>query len=309
MTNRRKFIKKAGYGGMSVLLISQLLTSCKSKNAIRPLIIPTGSGYQMAYLSDTVGYFTEKGGTIMWMVNKEGIAVVDTQFPEQAGHLIDRLKSVSERKIDVLINTHHHGDHTAGNIAFKDLTDVIIAHENSRSNQEKNAKENDKMATTLLPNNTFKNNFAQQVGNENITMKYFGAAHTDGDIIVHFENANVVHLGDLVFNRRFPYIDKGAGANIQNWIKVLDSALSTYDDNTKFVWGHAADGYDIKGGKEDIKAFQNYLEKLMEFGIKSLKEGKTAEEVIASTQIIPGAEQWSGKGIDRSINAVYQELK
>ncbi len=309
MTERRKFIKQAGYGGLSVVLMSHLLTSCKAKSRINPLIIPKGSGYKMSYLTDTVGYFTEKGGTIMWMVDKEGIAVVDTQFPDTAVHLIDRLKSISDRRVDILINTHHHGDHTAGNIAFKDLTDVIIAHENSRTNQENNAKENDTMATTLLPNNTFKNNYAKVVGSENITMNYFGAAHTNGDIIVHFENANVVHMGDLVFNRRFPYIDKGTGASIQNWIKVLDSALSTYDDNTKFVWGHAADGYDVKGGKEDIKAFQNYLEKLMEFGVKCVKEGKSAEAVIASTQVIPGAEQWTGKGIERSITAVFEELK
>ena len=122
------------------------------------------------------------------------------------------------------------------------------------------------------------------------------------------QNANVAHLGDLVFNRRFPYIDTGAGANISNWVNVLDDVLNTYDNETIFMWGHARDGFDIKGGKEDIKAFQNYLEKLLDFGEKSIKAGKSLEELMENTTVIPGAEEWQGKGIERSLKAVYAEI-
>jgi len=139
-------------------------------------------------------------------------------------------------------------------------------------------------------------------------MNYFGAAHTDGDAITHFENANVVHMGDLIFNRRFPYIDKSAGANISNWITVLDKVLNKFDNETKFIFGHSDNGYDITGGKEDIKAFQGYLASLLNFGRQSIQSGKTLKELKSEVNTIPGAPEWKGKGIERSLDAVYTEL-
>lgn len=308
INHRRRFIKQAGAAGISIVTLSQLLSACKAKVKINPLNAPQDAPFRIEYLKGNVGYFEEKGGTIMWMVNEGGIVVVDTQFPASAKHLIDQLKLIRDRKIDVVINTHHHGDHTGGNVAFKDLTEVIIAHENSRSNQERSAKEKGKESEILLPNRTFKSNYSYTIGDETIGMKYFGAAHTDGDIIVHFEKNNVVHMGDLVFNRRFPYIDTGAGANIANWVSVLDTVVNSYPDDASFVWGHAGLGHRVFGTKEDIKAFMNYLERLLEFGGRCIKDGKTAAEVIANTKVIPGAVEWKGKGIERSINAVYHEL-
>ena len=170
------------------------------------------------------------------------------------------------------------------------------------------AKRRDNEADQVYPTEVFENSHQQKVGKEIIDLKYFGAAHTDGDSVTHFQNANIAHIGDLVFNRRFPYIDMGAGANIANWVKVLDQIMNTYDDETIFIWGHARAGYDVKGGKEDLKAFQNYLEKLLEFGEKSMKAGITLEELKKTTTVIPGAEEWQGKGISRSLDAVYAEI-
>lgn len=305
---RRTFVNHAAYGGASALLLSTLLSSCKSKGTIKPIVLPEGATYKMDYLSGNVGYFSERGGTIVWMSDKKGIVIVDTQFQDQASNLNSQLKKLSKNRVDAVINTHHHGDHTSGNIVFKDLTDQIIAHENSRKNQERVAKERDKMKETILPNTTFKNNYTINVGNEKISMNYFGAAHTDGDIVVHFENAGVVHMGDLIFNRRFPYIDMSSDANIQNWISALDKTLAFCPIEAKFVFGHSDNGHGVVGNQEDIKAFQNYLERLMEFGNKCKKEGLSLEEALANTTQIIGAEEWKGKGIEKSIKAVYQEL-
>ena len=92
--------------------------------------------YQMKPLRGDLGIFTERGGTILYMLGKEGMAVVDTQFPEQAGHLSEEIKKKSDRQIDILINTHHHGDHSAGNIAFKGLIRNHFAHENAIKNMK-----------------------------------------------------------------------------------------------------------------------------------------------------------------------------
>lgn len=263
--------------------------------------------YTMKPLRNNVGFFTERGGTIGWMISKNGIVVVDTQFPEQSKHLIDALKKQSDRKIDLLINTHHHGDHSSGNIAYKGIAEIVLAHENSKKNQMRVAKERGKEADQLYPDTTFSQEWSKQVGNEIITLKYFGPAHTDGDAIIHFENANVAHMGDLIFNRRFPYIDKSAGASIKNWIEVLGKTQKTYDKDTIFIFGHSDNGYDITGTMNDIKAKQNFLFRLLDTVNTEIKAGKTQEEIM-KIESIKGAEEWKGNGIGRCLSSAYQEL-
>ena len=116
MTNRRTFLKQAGLIGSASLFPTKKLWNALWQD-----------GYQMKPLRNNVGIFTERGGTIAWLVEKDGLAVVDSQFPDQANHLIEELKKQSDRKIDMLINTHHHGDHSAGNIAFKGKVNQVVA--------------------------------------------------------------------------------------------------------------------------------------------------------------------------------------
>ncbi len=276
--------------------------------AIPNVKIPTGYKYEMQHLRKNVGFFTERGGTIGWLITEEHVVVVDTQFPEQSGHLVDEIKKKGMRKVDLLINTHHHGDHTAGNIVYKELTHKIVAHQNSKVNQMNSAKNRGNEDVQLYPNELYTDRWSTKIGEETITLQYFGAAHTNGDSLVHFENANVVHMGDLIFNRRFPYIDKGAGASISNWIAVLAKALKYYDQDTLYIFGHASEGYPITGGAQDLKAMQNYLDKLLVYMKAELKKGKSLEE-LKNTKAIPGATEWTGRGIIRSIEAAYQELK
>jgi cyclase len=263
---------------------------------------------EMHPLRRGVGYYTERGGTIGYLLTAEHMVVVDTQFPEQAGNLITELQAVNAGRLDLLINTHHHGDHTGGNIAFKDMVDVHVAHANARANQKRVAEERDRMATQLLPATTFTDTFTHRLGDETITMRYWGPAHTDGDAVTHFEEANVVHMGDLVFNRRFPYIDKSAGASIENWIEVLDKTRATFDEETIFLFGHAGEGYPVKGTKEDLAAMGNYLEQLLVYVRAALSEGQTLDQLKEATTSIPGASEWQGNGIARSLDAAWMEL-
>jgi cyclase len=263
--------------------------------------------WKIKMLTDSIGVFTEKGGTILFMIGKEGLTVVDSQFPEQSQHLIDELKKRSRQPFQLLINTHHHGDHTAGNISFKGLVKNVLAHENSKASQERVAKEKKTEEQQLYPDLVYSTTLCQPMGDEEICMHYFGAAHTNGDSFVHFKKANIVHTGDLVFNRRHPFVDRSAGANIKSWIAVLDKAGKTFDDKTIFVCGHAADGYDIVVSKKDISAFKDYLGKVLEFTAAQIKAGKTKEEIIKATEI-PGAPEWKGDGIERPLTAAFEEL-
>lgn len=263
--------------------------------------------WKIKMLNDQTGIFTEKGGTILFSFNKEGIIVVDAQFPEQSAHLIDELKKQSTLPFKLLINTHHHGDHTSGNISFKGLVENVLAHENSKANQQRVAKEKNTEDKQLYPDQVFGTVWCQKTGKENICLYYYGPGHTNGDGLIHFEKDHIVHMGDLVFNRRHPFVDRSAGANMKNWISVLDKATNKFSKKTTYIFGHAADGYEVTGNAEDLKAFRNYLEKTLIYVESAIKSGKSKEEILKTTSI-PGAEEWKGDGIDRPLTAAYEEL-
>lgn len=261
-------------------------------------------------LNDRVGIFTEKGGTIAFLLTKKGIAVVDSQFPDTAPHLIEELKKKTAKPFKFLINTHHHGDHSGGNIAFKGMVKHVVAHKNSYDNQKKVAERNKNLDKVLLPDRTFGNEgWYRKLGGEGIQTYYFGEGHTNGDSIIHFEESNVAHMGDLVFNRRYPFIDKSSGASVKNWIRVLKKTVNQFDDKTQYVFGHSGNNFGVTGTKTDVNAFRDYLEKLLAFAEEELiKKGKTKEDFL-KTKAIPGADEWKGDGIERSLNAVYEELR
>lgn len=295
--NRRNFIQKSSLtlGGLMIpnnSLVSNFLFD---------------DPFKIKLVRDNVSVFTEKGGTIGFLKTKNHFAVVDSQFQEQATHLISELKKISENSIKFLINTHHHGDHTSGNFAFKGLVEHVVAHKNSLINQTNSAKNNKTEDKQLYPDVTFSNNWKTKIDSETICAHYFGAGHTNGDSLIHFEHSNVLHMGDLMFNRRYPYIDKSAGANISSWISVLDKTISTFDNDTIFVFGHAFEPEKITGNKEDIKVFKDYLEKLLTHVDSEIKAGKSKEEILKLTTI-NGVTEMKGDGILRSLTAAYEEL-
>ena len=263
--------------------------------------------WKIKMLRNDIGVFTEKGGTIAFLLSKKGIVVVDAQFPEQSQHLIDELKKQSSQPFELLINTHHHGDHTAGNISFKGIVKNVLAHENSLKNQKNVAVAQKTEDKQLYPDQTFGETWCKKIGKEKICLHYHGTGHTDGDAIIHFEHANIVHMGDLMFNRRHPFVDRSAGASIKSWITVLDKTTGHFSNDTIFVFGHASEGYEVTGTKDDLKAFGEYLGKVLNFVDGEIKAGKTKDEVLKTTEL-PFETQWKGDGLQRPLQAAYEEL-
>lgn len=295
---RRKFIRNSSSLFTALALFS-------NRTLAQLIADPT---WKITMLNDTAGIFTEKGGTIFFKLTKDGYIVVDSQFPDTAPHLIDELKKKGEQPFAMLINTHHHGDHSSGNIAFKGLVKHVLAHENSKFNQERVAKEKKTEEQQLYPDQTYDKTWCEVVGKDEVCLHYFGAAHTNGDSVVHFPDDKLAHLGDLMFNRRHPFIDKSAGANISNWITVLDKTVETVNKKTKFICGHAAKGYDVIVTHEDLKLFGTYLGRVLTFVEGEIKAGKTKDEILKATAI-PGETEWKGSdGIERPLGAAYAEL-
>ena len=294
---RRKFLINSALAAGSVALLGK-------RSFASILADPT---YQFRSLRGNIGMFAEQGGTIAWLVNKEGIVVVDAEFPEPATHLITELKKQSDKPFEWLINTHHHGDHTSGNISFKGLVKNVAAHANSLTNQKAAAAKQGNDDKQLYPNITYTDNWKIKVGDEQISAQYFGAGHTNGDSFIHFENANVVHTGDLVFNRRYPFVDRTAGASCKSWITTLEKAQKHFDKGTLFVFGHAFDPQKVTGTMADVKAMEHFMEHLVAFVESGIKAGKSKDEILAATAI-PGVTEWQGDGIVRGLTAAYEEL-
>lgn len=294
---RRSFIKNTAFtlGALSFL---------NSSSLAQMLAEP---GFKIKMLTDNIGMFTEKGGSILFMISKKGVVVVDSQFPDTAQHLVDEIKKKTEKPFRLLINTHHHGDHTAGNITFKDLVPHVLAHANSKINQQAAAVKQKTEDKQLYPDQTFTDSWCQKIGKEKICLHYFGAGHTNGDSLVHFQHSNIIHMGDLVFNRRHPYIDKTAGADITNWIVLLEKATKTFDSKTLYVCGHAGTGYDTTLKSDELLLFRDYLANVLKFTESEMKAGKTKEEILKATEI-PGSPQWKGDGIERPLTAAIEEL-
>ena len=218
------------------------------------------------------------------------------------------MKKQDENPFELLINTHHHGDHTSGNISFKGIVKDVAAHGNSLINQKNVAAAQKTEDKQLYPNITYGDTWSYKIGKEEIKTYYFGPAHTNGDSIIHFQHANIAHMGDLIFNRRWAFIDRSAGASVKNWVTVLDKTISTFDKDTVFVFGHAFDPEKVTGTKEDLKAMQDYLSKMLVFVEQEIRSGKTKEEILKEKSI-PGVTEWQGDGIERGLDATYEEVK
>jgi cyclase len=294
---RRQFLRNTAFTTAGLMLAQkELLATLLQQPA-----------FKITMLTKDAGIFTEKGGTIAFLLAKTGITVVDAEFPEQSQHLIDELKKQSGQPFKMLINTHHHGDHTAGNISFKGVTEHVLAHANSLINQTNVAVAQKTEDKQLYPDKTYTDTWCDTVAGKKICLYYYGAGHTNGDSLVHLQDDNVVHMGDLVFNRRHPFIDRSAGANIKSWINVLDKAVSKFDKKTTYVFGHAGEGYNVTGNADDLKAFGAYLGNLLKFTEGEIKAGKSKDDILKATEI-PGSPEWKGDGIQRPLTAAYEEL-
>ncbi len=294
--NRSSFIRNTALAGAGIIFNFQSLAALLR---IQP------SNIKM--LRRNVGIFTERGGTIGFLQSKEGFTVIDSQFPDTAKNLIDALCLREQLPFNYLLNTHHHGDHTGGNIAFKGLVQKIVGHENCLAHHKRVTQSNNTADKQLFASKTFKDELKLKMKDEKLKGHYFGAAHTNGDAVYLFEKANIMHVGDLMFNKRHPFVDRSAGASMQNWVKVLDLIYKKAEKDTIIIFGHALNPGEETGNREDLLKFQDYLNKVLQFAEAAVQKGILKETFIKNTAI-PGVTEWSGPGIERPLTAAYEEL-
>ncbi len=258
-----------------------------------------------------VGFFTMRGGTIGYLVNAGGVAVVDSQFPEQAQACIDGLNERSNgRPVDVLLNTHHHGDHSAGNIAFRGVARRVVAHVQADAHM-RNPPGGSPPDDQLFPDTTVTDEWSTEVGDERIVARHYGRAHTSGDAVITFERANVAHMGDLMFRMRHPVVDGPAGATLRGWMGVLEAAADAHDSDTIFIFGHAAADYPVTGSTADLLGFRDYLGGVLAFVEAQIEAGHSEDEIMAMRDPLPGFEEYGpfgNPGARDPLTVAYQEI-
>jgi glyoxylase-like metal-dependent hydrolase (beta-lactamase superfamily II) len=260
-----------------------------------------------------VGFFTGRGGTMGYLVDAKGVAVVDSQFPDSAKLFLEGLNQRSkDRPVDRLINTHHHGDHTGGNIVFKGSAKKVVAHAKAAEHMKAPPGGNPPKDEQLYPDATFTDVWREQVGDEWIRAKHYGRAHTSGDAVITFERANVAHLGDLGFNQRHPVTDGPAGATVKGWVSVLEAATKDHNNDTIYIFGHSLNAtIPVTGNRADVLKFRDYLTAVLTFIGAQIKTGKPKDEILAMRDPLAGFESYGQFGMTgaREIRTVaYEEL-
>ena len=301
-TSRRDFLTTSAAALGALIARPSLARALAQPGQASPVFTP---------IRRNIGYFTMRGGTIGYLANSSAVVVVDSQFPAEAKACLDGLNQrTNNHGVDLLINTHHHGDHTGGNISFRGVAKKVVAHQTAAEHM-KNPPGAQPPADNLYPDTTFTDKWSASVGDEKVSAKHYGHAHTSGDIAVTFEQANVVHMGDLMFNQRHPVVDRAAGATIRNWMKILDQVPRDHDNDTVYIFGHGNTGLPLTGGRADLAKFRDYFGTLIAFVETQVKAGKSRDEVLAMRDPLKGFESFGPFGATsprETLTCAYEEI-
>ena len=257
-------------------------------------------------LRGNVGIFTGRGGTIGMFVAPDGVVVVDTQFADTAQIALRSLKQMTAKQIDVLINTHHHGDHTSGNAVFRPAAAKHVAHRNVPALQKTQAAAGKSDVPQAYAETTYDTTWSAKVGNETVSMKYYGPGHTSGDSVVTFQTANIVHMGDLMFFQRHPRVDRPSGASIKNWIVTLESVAKEHPADTIYIAGHAKANLPVTVTRAELLKFRDYFSGLLDYVQKGISSGRSAEQIVKVASV-PGFAEYEGSP-EGTLQAAYEEL-
>lgn len=219
------------------------------------------------------------GGNIGVSVGDDGILIVDDQFAPLADKIRAALKGIADKKLRFILNTHWHGDHTGGNVAFGPEA-PIIAHDNVRKRMATEQKSEFFNRTTppspkdALPVITFNQNLTVHFNGEEIRAIHFPNGHTDGDSVIFFTSSNVVHLGDDFFSGMFPFVDLDSGGNVEGLAKNIGELIGKIPADAKLIPGHGP-----LSTLEDLKTYHNMLLKTTDIVRQKIAAGKTLEQI------------------------------
>ncbi len=252
-----------------------------------------------------------QGGNLGVSAGSDAVFLVDDQFAPLTEKIRAAIAAFSDRPIKFVLNTHWHFDHTGGNENLGTGGALIVAHDNVRKRMsveqfmeafDRTVPASPKVA---LPVVTFSEEVTFHINNDEIHVFHVSNAHTDGDAIIHFSKANVVHMGDTYFNGFYPFIDVGSGGSIDGMITAADRVLAITDAETKIIPGHGA-----LSDKAGLTAFRDMLKGVRDAVAAQVATGKTQEQVVAAKPTAAFDAKWGGGFLnpDQFTSIVYSDL-
>jgi cyclase len=261
-------------------------------------------------ITDNIYMLQGPGGNIGVMTGDDGVFMIDDQFATSNPAILSAISRITDKKVKFLINTHWHPDHTGGNELMGKAGSIIIAHDNVRRRlteeqfMEYFNADVQPLSKDGLPVITFDDRVTLHYNGDEIDVFHVVPAHTDGDAVVYFKNANVLHAGDVVMTGRYPFIDYKRGGSAEGYIRAIDMLLDVIDDQTKIIPGHGA-----PCNKQELLDFQKMLSTVTG-RIKSMKETEMSlEDIIAARPSSEFDDRYEGPvAPDDFVMLVYKSL-
>jgi len=259
-------------------------------------------------VADNLYFIFGAGGNTGVYIAEKGVVLVDTKNPNNGQGILDQVKSVTDKPITHIINTHTHGDHNGSNVFFPASVE-IVSQENTAANMQKMAAFQEALNRHGLPDRTYKDKMTLLGGKDAIDLYYFGPAHTNGDTFVVFRNARVVHAGDAFANKGQPLIDRNNGGSGIAYPETIAKAAKGIGNVDTVINGHSP----VTMKLQDLADFGEFNRLFLEHARASLKAGKTPEQAMMDLKLPEKFKDYNltgGRGgPGGNFGVIFEELK
>jgi glyoxylase-like metal-dependent hydrolase (beta-lactamase superfamily II) len=250
------------------------------------------------YMLEGQGGFA--GGNLGLITGDDGVVLIDDGLEPLAAITVAAIESLTSDPVDFVINTHAHGDHTGANEVLHGKGATVVAHDNLRRQMVKDGSKR-----AALPELTFTDAVTFHLNGHTAYVFHVANAHTDGDAVIHFPEVNIIHTGDAMFNKLFPFIDLDSGGSVSGFIAAQKKIIAIADDETKIIPGHG-----VLANKADLQAAVDMLEDAQARVRALVDAGKSQEEVIAENPLADYEDDWTWEFItaERMTATIYRSL-
>lgn len=284
---------------LSLLLVSTTLSAQTNFDSVQVRTTSLGRGVYVLFGA---------GGNIGLSVGNDAVFVVDDQFAPLTPKILAAIRTLTDKPVKFVLNTHWHFDHTGGNENLGKAGALIVAHDNVRkrmSTEQFMAAMNRREPPSpkaALPVVTFNDGVTFHINDDSVQATHVAPAHTDGDAIVHFLKGNVVHMGDVFNNAGFPFIDLSSGGSVHGVVAAADRVYAMTNAETRIIPGHGqvTDRNRLKQWRDAVAAVRDGVQ-------REVRAGRTIEQVLALKLTDPYAKEWPG-GHERFVRAVHEEI-
>ena len=271
------------YAFLTVVFVFTAVTTARAQGSL-----------SIEQVKDGLYSISGSGGNVGIRVTTEGVILIDDKFPRNFAEIQELVSQVSDQPVRYVLNTHHHGDHSGGNIEYINISE-IIAHQNARDNM---VRGNQDAPLRLV----FTDQTAVYLGGVEVRAFYMGRGHTNGDAVIYFPDLQTVHGGDLLHTIA-PFIDYANGGSSKGWVSTMNNLLSLDFDTA--IPGHG----DVMN-RNDVVAFRNQMEAVRARMAELIRSGMAKNE--ASERIRTSDLSWTmqadGLFMQRSIPGFYDEI-